>query len=201
VPSASLGATASSVVGDRLLGFGTLSTGAAAFALAFGNVASGNVRFVWIAPLALLGGVALLRFGPWLDRMGTGLLAPIADAVRPYARAKPKALLHAAGLSLFSSMTQLTVTAALVWVLGAWPAEGVGWVWAGTLSAFIAAALPGVPGGWGTTEAAYVYFFGKAGIAPSIAVSVSLLWKGFAYLWVAAGAASAVLRGRSKAVP
>ena len=64
------------------------------------------------------------------------------------------------------------------------------WIYVGTTMSFIVGAIPALPGGWGTSDAAYVYFFGKAGLAPSIALAVSLLYRLF---WYASGGVGAVL--------
>jgi uncharacterized membrane protein YbhN (UPF0104 family) len=56
--------------------------------------------------------------------------------------------------------------------------------------AFFIAVFPALPGGWGTSDAAFVVFFGKAGLAASAALAVSLLYRLF---WYSSGGVGAVL--------
>jgi hypothetical protein len=41
------------------------------------------------------------------------------------------------------------------------------WIYLGTAMAFIVSAIPALPGGWGTADAAYVFFFALGGVASS----------------------------------
>jgi uncharacterized membrane protein YbhN (UPF0104 family) len=66
--------------------------------------------------------------------------------------------------------------------------------------AFIVAALPGLPGAWGTADATYVVFFGLAGVAPGAAIGVCLTFRLFWYLLGMAGAILYVARPRPVAV-
>jgi uncharacterized protein (TIRG00374 family) len=53
---------------------------------------------------------------------------------------------------------------------------------------FIVTALPTLPGAWGTGDAAYVFFLGRAGVEPSAALAVCLLYRLFWYVSAAIGA-------------
>jgi uncharacterized membrane protein YbhN (UPF0104 family) len=61
------------------------------------------------------------------------------------------------------------------------------------------AALPALPGGWGTADAAYVFFFGLAGLRPGLALAVCLLYRLFWYISAAVGAVLQLTR--SSALP
>jgi uncharacterized protein (TIRG00374 family) len=56
------------------------------------------------------------------------------------------------------------------------------WVYVGAAMAFIVGAIPALPGGWGTADATYVFFFALAGLGPSVGLSVCLLFRLFWYL-------------------
>jgi uncharacterized protein (TIRG00374 family) len=109
----------------------------------------------------------------------------------------PRAILVAAALSLFVAGTQLLTIRGLVFALGGAPAAEK-WVYVGTAMAFIVAAFPALPGGLGTADAAYVYFFGLAGLPPMTALAVCLLYRLFWYLSGVAGAALHVARSRAQ---
>jgi uncharacterized membrane protein YbhN (UPF0104 family) len=57
--------------------------------------------------------------------------------------------------------------------------------------AFMIAAVPALPGGWGTADAAYVFFFGLAGLKPGLALAVCLMYR---LLWYITAAVGAVLQ-------
>jgi uncharacterized protein (TIRG00374 family) len=101
----------------------------------------------------------------------------------------PRAIVTGLGISLVVSATQLFIVRGLVAALGGAPTSEL-WVYVGTTMAFIVGAIPVLPGGWGTSDLAYVAFFGKAGLAPSLALGVSLLYRLF---WYASGGVGAVL--------
>jgi uncharacterized membrane protein YbhN (UPF0104 family) len=61
----------------------------------------------------------------------------------------------------------------------------------------IVAALPATPGAWGTADAAYVFFLGRAGVAAQVAAAVCLIYRVFWYASAVAGAAL-TLGGRKK---
>jgi uncharacterized protein (TIRG00374 family) len=68
---------------------------------------------------------------------------------------------------------------------------------------FIVGAIPALPGGWGTADAAYVYFFGLAGVQAGSALAVSLLYRLYWYAMAVLGAGLYVARGKPapKGVP
>jgi uncharacterized membrane protein YbhN (UPF0104 family) len=61
--------------------------------------------------------------------------------------------------------------------------------------------LPALPGGWGTADAAYVFFLGLAGLPASMALAVCFLYRLFWYLSGVAGAALHVARPRAALSP
>ena len=75
------------------------------------------------------------------------------------------------------------------------------WVYVGTTMAFVVAAIPGLPGGWGTSDAAFVFFLGKAGLPPSSALAVSLLYRLLWYVSGALGAGLYLLRQHASRAP
>jgi uncharacterized protein (TIRG00374 family) len=92
-------------------------------------------------------------------------------------------------IGLVVSACHLLVVRGLVTALGGVPASEL-WVYVGTTMAFIVSAIPALPGGWGTGDAAFVFFFEKAGLTPSTALAVSLLYRLF---WYSSGGVGAVL--------
>ena len=68
--------------------------------------------------------------------------------------------------------------------------EREGWVYVGTTFSLMVAALPATPGSWGTADAAYVLFIGRAGIAAPVAAAVCLLYR---ISWYASALIGAVL--------
>ena len=64
------------------------------------------------------------------------------------------------------------------------------WIYVGTAMALIVSAIPALPGGWGTADAAYVFFFALAGVASGAALAVCLVFRLF---WYLSGVAGAVL--------
>jgi uncharacterized membrane protein YbhN (UPF0104 family) len=64
-------------------------------------------------------------------------------------------------------------------------------VFIGAAMAFMVGAIPALPGGWGTSDAAFVFFFAFAGIPPVVALGSCLLYRAF---WYLSGLIGAVLR-------
>ena len=189
-----------SVVVDRLVGFGTMCTIASALAFSGHGGELGSVRYVFLVgpPLAVVGAMAL-RYTPILRWMNRGILRRVVGPLDEYARAPGGigVLVRASLLGFVASGAQLLAVAMIVWVLGTPPVDAA-WVWIGVVFGFIATTLPGLPGGWGTSDATYVYFFGKAGVPPSTALAVSLLVRFFGYALSAAGAVSVLAARRAK---
>jgi hypothetical protein len=86
-------------------------------------------------------------------------------------------------------MTQLGVIRGIIAALGGAP-SAERWVYMGTTMTFIVGSIPALPGGWGTSDAAFVFFLGKAGLAASIALAVGLLFRLF---WYSSGGVGALL--------
>jgi uncharacterized membrane protein YbhN (UPF0104 family) len=93
----------------------------------------------------------------------------------------------ALAMSLVVSAVQFTVIRGIVLSLHGFPTAEK-WVYVGSAMAMIVAAIPTLPSGWGTADAAYVYFLGLAGLRPGIALAVSLLFRLFWYILAIVGA-------------
>ena len=198
-----------SVLLDRAVGLSTIAALAAALGLGLGGAGAlpnkpgtGPFAVVLAAiPAAIALGLVVLRKAPvdripWLVR---GRIGGVVQPVLAYVR-DPRALRAiavAAGLSLFVAAVQLAVVRGLVVVVGSRPVPAAEkWVYVGTAIAFIVAAVPALPGGWGTADAAYVFFFGLAGIPVGAALAVCLLYRLFWYLSGVAGAVLHLARPR-----
>ncbi len=106
----------------------------------------------------------------------------------------PRTIARAVAFSLLVSASQLAVVRGILLALGASPsAEGL--VYVGATMSFMVAIVPGLPGGWGTSDAAFVFFLARAGIAPSSALAVSLIYRLFWYGSGGVGALLFLLRG------
>lgn len=197
-----------SVLLDRAIGLSVI----AAVAAALGTASRGASVRVAAAPLeialasipvAVAVGLLVLRRVPaggarspvrWLPGGAGRALAPVLAYVRD-GRA-PRAIAKAATLSVVVALVQFIVIRGLVSAVGGAPSDER-WVYVGTAMAFIVGAIPALPGGWGTADATYVFFFGLAGLAPSIALAVCLLYRLFWYLSGVAGAILYVTRGQA----
>lgn len=194
-----------SVMLDRAVGLGVMAGLAAGLGFAFGGVNPGPLAFVLGAiPLSLLLGLAVLRVAP-LERVGwlvRGRLGKVASPVLAYVR-DPRALRAialAVALSVIVSGVQLGIIRGLVFSLGEAPLSEK-WIFVGTAMAFIVSAVPALPGGWGTADAAYVFFFGLAGLPVAAALAVCLIYRVFWYLSGVAGAALYLARRRPPSSP
>ena len=199
---ASLTKTISSVVVDRVLGLFTMALVALTASLLTGVTGLGAAAYVMSAILILtLIGWRVLR-SRWLAAhplFQSGILARTLGPVLAYT-SDPRggsALFRALLMSLLVSAVQLGVTRGLVFALGVTPTDEA-WVYVGTTIAMIVAAIPGIPGGWGSSDAAYVVLFGRAGIPASSALAVCILYRCFWYLSACLGAVSAILRARKR---
>jgi uncharacterized membrane protein YbhN (UPF0104 family) len=187
-----------SVLLDRAVGLALIAGLAALLGVASGGVRAGPLVGVLAAvPVGLVGGLVLLRYAPlpltgwpWVKRFGSSI-DPMLAYVRD-ARA-PRAIAFAALLSIFVAAAQFGVIRGLLFALGVAPTEEK-WVYVGAAMAFIVAAIPALPGAWGTADAAYVFFFGLAGIGPAVALAVCLLYRLFWYLSAVVGAILYVTR-------
>jgi uncharacterized protein (TIRG00374 family) len=193
-----------SVALDRAVGLAVLAALAAGLGFAWGGLRAGPLAFALAAiPFALLGVLIALRLAP-LHRARSLLESRVGNAVRPvleYVRdpRAPRAIAVAAALSVLVAGVQLATIRGLVLALGGVPTAEK-WVYVGSAMAFLAGAIPALPGGWGTADAAYVFFLGLAGLPAGTALAVCLLYRLFWYLSGIVGAVLHVARPRVAAV-
>jgi uncharacterized membrane protein YbhN (UPF0104 family) len=189
-----------SIFVDRVVGLVTLASLATVIALAFRASELGPSLYLLAAiPVASAGSFLLLRL-PSLrqSRLLSGRFAArVAKPMLEYASdgRGPRALGRGLLLSLVVSALQLVVIRALVAALGCTPTNEA-WIYVGTTFGMIVGALPVTPGAWGTADAAYVFFLGRAGVPAQVAVAVCLTYRIFWYATGLLGAASAL--GRRK---
>jgi len=192
-----------SVLLDRGIGLSLIAGLAAVLGFVWGGVGAGPLAVVLAAlPVGFAAALLVLRRAPlqrvrWLTEARVGrVLGPVLDYVRdPRA---PGAVARAAVLSVAVAGSQFAVIRGLLLALGAVPTQEK-WVYVGAAMAFIVAALPALPGAWGTADVAYVFFFGLAGIAPGAALGVCLLFRLFWYISGVAGALLFLARPRAAA--
>lgn len=198
VPEANLTKVAASILADRLIGLVTLALLALGLGLAFNP--GKDVRLV----MPLLGGIQIGAIATWIvlrsmsksprlrglsfmrGKIGTRLVLPLlefasSDAATPV-------MIRGLLLSLLVSACQLLVVRGLVAALGVTPTSEA-WLVVGTSFAMIVGAIPAAPGGWGTAEAAYVFFLGRAGVPAPAAAAVCVLYR---LMWYATGSIGAV---------
>jgi hypothetical protein len=193
-----------SVLLDRAVGLALIGALAGILGFASGGVRAGPLVAALAAlPVGLLVGLVTLR-STALDRLAwlrSGRIGRLAGPVLAYVRdpRAPRAIAIAAALSVLVAATQLGVLRGLVFALGATPSQEK-WIYVGSAMALIVGAVPALPGAWGTADAAYVFFFGLAGIAPAAALAVCLLFRVFWYLTAVVGAILYVARPRAAAV-
>jgi uncharacterized membrane protein YbhN (UPF0104 family) len=181
-----------SVLLDRVVGLAVVAGSAAALALAWGGLHPGPLAGVLGAlPVVLVAGMITVRRAPlerirWLFR---GRIGSITQPVLAYLRdpRAPHAIATAAALSLLVACVQFAAIRGLVFALGGVPTAEK-WVYVGIAMAFVVSALPALPGAWGTADAAYVFFFGLAGLRPGTSLAVCLVYRLFWYLSGVAGA-------------
>lgn len=199
VPS---GIVVGSVLLDRAMGLVTLAGVAAGLGLAFGAGQLGVTGWLLAAiPPAFVVAVVTLRTG-WLrsvrflteGRLGR-LTKPLLDYVA--SDGAPRAIVLGIFVSLVVSAIQLLVVRGAVYALGVVPGDER-WVYVGSAMAMIVAALPTLPGGWGTGDAAYVFFLGFAGLAPGVALAACLIYRLFWYLLGIVGAILQLVPGSRK---
>lgn len=197
-----------SVLLDRAVGLALIAGIAASVGFASGGISSGPlVGLLAAIPVAILAGLVCLRHAPILRirRMSQGRIGRVAGPVLAYVRdpRAPRAIATSAGLGFVVSGANLAIIRGLVLALGAEPTTEK-WIYVGTAMAFIVAVIPALPGGWGTVDAAYVFFFGLAGLGSGVALGVCLLFRLFWYVLAVAGAllyASRVRRGTLARAP
>ncbi len=183
-----------SVVLDRFIGLSLIAGVAAALGVASGGAGAGPLVGVLASiPLGVAVALFVLRRAPLhrIQRLSEGRLGRVVTPVLAYVR-DPRALRAialAALLSLGVAAIQFAVIRGLVFALGASPTNEK-WIYVGTAMALIVSAIPALPGGWGTADAAYVFFFALAGVASGAALAVCLVFRLF---WYLSGVAGAVL--------
>jgi uncharacterized membrane protein YbhN (UPF0104 family) len=192
-----------SVLLDRALGISVIAALAVALGVAWGSLHDGALPlFLAAIPLSVVVGLTVLRRAPierigWLVEGRVGrIVKPLLEYVRD-ARA-PGAIARAVALSVVSAGIQLAVIRGLVFALGGQPVAEQ-WVYVGSAMAFMVAAIPVSPGGWGTSDAAWVFFLGLAGLPAGTALAVCLLYRLFWYLSGVVGAVLYVARTRAPA--
>ena len=181
-----------SVLLDRIVGLAVVGALAASLSFAFGGLQGSALPTVFAAlPVGFVVGVAVLRNAPvtripWLFEGRAGAVArPVLDYVR-HPRA-PRAIALAVAMSVLVAGTQFASIRSLILALGGVPTAEK-WVYVGIGVAFVVAALPLLPGSWGTSEAVYVFFFGLAGLHATTALGVCLVYRLFWYLLGVTGA-------------
>jgi uncharacterized membrane protein YbhN (UPF0104 family) len=183
-----------SVLLDRAIGLATLAGLAAALAAAIEPSSVGPAVLVLAAlPFGFAAGLAVLRLSalrrakllerPFLARTAKPVLEYLGD---PRA---PGAIGRALLVSLLVSAVQLAVIRGLCAALGEVPLVER-WVYTGAAITFVVGSIPALPGGWGTSDAAIVFFLGRAGIGASTAFAVGLLYRMY---WYASAVLGAVL--------
>jgi hypothetical protein len=194
-----------SVLLDRVVGLAVLSALAAALGFGWGGLRDATLAFVLAAiPVGAFAGIALLRLGPverirWLTRGRVGeVVGPVLQYVRdPRA---PGAIARAVALSVLVAAIQFATIRGIIGALGSAPSSEK-WVYVGSAMSFIVAAVPALPGGWGTSDASWVFFLGKAGLAAGAALAVCLMYRLFWYFSGMLGALLHLFRPRTAAVP
>jgi uncharacterized protein (TIRG00374 family) len=196
-----------SLLVDRAVGLATLAAvGAAAGAYVYVTGPSNVTLLVLLAclPVGFVVGVLILRSrvvrtASWLQR---GFFARTVNPVVQYLADEraPRAVAGCVVLSLFVSIIQFAINRGLIASLGATPTSEKA-VYVGLTLVFTTAAIPSLPGGWGTVDAAYIYFLGLAGLSSGVALAVCLLFRLFWYLFGAAGAILLVARPAPSLAP
>jgi uncharacterized membrane protein YbhN (UPF0104 family) len=202
-PRAPAAIVVASVILDRAVGLALVASIAAILGVASGGLGAGPPAAVLaVIPVAILGGFLVLRRAPIhrVRLLSQGRVGRVVGPVLAYLRhpRAPRAIATAAALSVVVAGAQLGVVRGLVLALGAAPAQEK-WIYVGTAMAFIVGALPTLPGGWGTVDAAYVAFFGLAGIGSGTALAVCLVFRLFWYGLAVAGAVLYVTRRQQAA--
>jgi uncharacterized membrane protein YbhN (UPF0104 family) len=199
-PEAMVSKVIASTLADRVVGLSTLAAVASAAAVGFGAKGLGPYLPVLVAiPVASVVGLLVLRH-PRLAQAEFMARVPGARFLKPLleyavARGGPPALLRGVLASLVVSAVQLAVVRGILAAIGAQPDHEAD-VYIGTTLAMIVGALPALPGGWGTADAAYVFFLGSAGVPAPAAVATCLIYRVFWYATGLCGAVAAVSRAR-----
>ncbi len=187
---------------DRAIGLAALVT-AALLVAAPELVALSHVLGLLLPAglVALVCGLAAVLLAP-IPRACPGSVRRFVEAVRgPYGTAPARlglmALLQAFATSLGVAATQLGAFACFLAAAHAAP-PSVARVVAGIVETFVVGAIPTVPGGWGTGEAACVFFLEPAGIREAQALAASVAFRLSVFPVAALGVLSAALRAKGR---
>jgi uncharacterized protein (TIRG00374 family) len=192
-----------SVLLDRALGMLTVATIAAVFGLSSAGAAGSRVTqaalFLCIIPVGFVVGLLVLRSRyvaehHLIDPEAAGVRGKVSRVLQPVLGylgdpKAPRAIFFGFLVSLLVSAVQLVVIRGIIAALGGAPTEEK-WIYVGSAMAFIVAIIPALPGGWGTADAAYVFFLGQAGLTRALSLGLSLLYRLF---WYVTGMVGAVL--------
>lgn len=126
-----------------------------------------------------------------------GRLARVTKPLLEYVGAPGaiRAIAAAALPSLASSAVHLTMLRGVVRALGCAPTSEREFFVCAAL-ALACTALPAIPGGWGTSEAAFVVLLGRAGVPAPAAVSTALIYRMYWYAYGLVGAGLSLLGSR-----
>jgi uncharacterized membrane protein YbhN (UPF0104 family) len=164
---------AATVLLDRSLGLVSLATLSGALAAIFGG---GDVEthrllaILFALPVLFVAGLTLVRsrtfagLAVFRTRFGAKLVPVLEYLRQPGA---PVALARGLLASFCFTGLQLAVLRAIILALGA-PVTSERWAYLGSAMGLLVAGLPGLPGGWGTADATYVFFLARAGLPPQI---------------------------------
>jgi uncharacterized protein (TIRG00374 family) len=180
-----------SVLLDRAIGLSLIAGVAATLGVLAGGAAAGApVVLLAGIPVGVFGGLVIVRLQR-IRGLAEGRVGRAAAPVIAYLR-DPRAARAIAVAALFSvgvAVIQFAVIRGLISALGASPSNEE-WIYVGTAMAFIVGAVPALPGGWGTADATYVFFFKFAGVGSGAALAVCLVYRLF---WYASGVVGALL--------
>jgi uncharacterized membrane protein YbhN (UPF0104 family) len=191
---------------DRGVGLAFIAGLAALMGVLSGGVQAGPlVAALGAVPVGVVLGLVILRVAPpsLIAKLSRGKIGGVLGPVLAYVRdpRAPRAIATAALFSVGVAAVQFAVIRGFVLALGATPV-GEKWVYVGAAMGFIVSAIPALPGGWGTADAAYVFFFGLGGLSSGVALATCLLFRLF---WYSSGVVGAILQiarreGRAPAV-
>ncbi len=191
-----------SILLDRSVGLAFIAGLAALMGVLSGGVQAGPlVAVLGAVPVGVVVGLVALRVAPpaLVARVSKGRVGAVLGNVLAYVRdpRAPRAIATAALFSVGVAAVQFAVIRGFVLALGGEP-NGEKWVYVGAAMGFIVSAIPALPGGWGTADAAYVFFFGLAGISSGVALAVCLLFRLF---WYSSGVVGAILHIARREAP
>lgn len=194
-----------SVLLDRASGLVSIALLASLLSFFYGH-SEGAVSAISLGAIPLgYAAVLLVLRVPALARMKlleTGVLSRTIKPILVYLgdEGAPRAILRSLARAALTSALQLVVVRGMVYALGVAPTEER-WIYIGYVLSLLVFALPSTPGAWGTGDAAFVVFFGRAGIPPATALALGLLIRLNAYVSGAVGAVLFMRRSGRAAAP